>query len=303
MSKGKLSVYSFLPLGAAFVWGMGFTAQIFASGSIQPFFYNALRFALGGIALLPLVFLLDKNVKATFKSTVKYGIAAGVILCMGASFQQIGLTLTQSAAKGGFFTALYAVLVPFIEAIIFKKRLSKKIYIASVLSFLGLFCIFISSESVKSLLQITFGDLLLLINALCYAFHIIFIDRVINKVSPVLFAVVQFLTVSILSGVICLVFETPNVEAIRNSYIPIIYGGLVSVGCEEAEDDKEGAGLIHEVPEAYRQREERLDTQQEEEAHGSGRASWTVFRHLLEVPRLASVYNFCTCCVIPYAAI
>ena len=231
MDKGKLSVYSFLPLGAAFVWGMGFTAQIFASGSIQPFFYNALRFALGGIALLPLVFLLDKNLKPTFKSTVKYGIAAGIILCMGASFQQIGLTLTQSAAKGGFFTALYAVLVPFIEAIIFKKRLSKKIYIASVLSFLGLFCIFISSESVKSLLQITFGDILLLINALCYAFHIIFIDRVINKVAPVLFAVVQFLTVSVLSGVICLVFETPNVEAIRNSCIPIIYGGLVSVGC------------------------------------------------------------------------
>ena len=42
-------------------------------------------------------------------------------------------------------------------------------------------------------------------------------------------------------------------------------------------------------------REELLDTQQEEEAHRSGRASCTVFRHLLEVTRLASVYNFCTC--------
>ena len=67
------------------------------------------------------------------------------------------------------------------------------------------------------------------------------------------------------------------------------------VSNKEAEDDKEGAGLLHEVPEAYGQREERLNTQQEEEAHGSGRASWAVFRHHLEVPWLASVYNYCTC--------
>ena len=69
-------------------------------------------------------------------------------------------------------------------------------------------------------------------------------------------------------------------------------------GCEEAEDDKEGAGLLHEVPEAYGQRQDSHNSQQEEEAHGSCRASWTVFRHHLEVPRLASVYNFCTCCVL-----
>ena len=67
------------------------------------------------------------------------------------------------------------------------------------------------------------------------------------------------------------------------------------VSNKEAENDKEGAGLLHEVPEAYGQREERLNTQQEEEAHGSGRASWAVFRHHLEVSRLASVYNYCTC--------
>ena len=65
-------------------------------------------------------------------------------------------------------------------------------------------------------------------------------------------------------------------------------------GCEEAEDDEKESGLIHEVTEDYRQREERLDTQQEEEAHGSGKASWAVFRHHLEVPWLASVYNYCT---------
>ena len=64
------------------------------------------------------------------------------------------------------------------------------------------------------------------------------------------------------------------------------------VSNKEAEDDKEGAGLLHEVSQAYRQREERLDTQQEEEAHGSGRASWSVFRHHIEVSRLTSVYNF-----------
>ena len=55
-------------------------------------------------------------------------------------------------------------------------------------------------------------------------------------------------------------------------------------------------GLIYEVPEAYRQRKKRLDTQQEKEVYGSGRASWTVFRNRIEAPGQTSVYNFCTCC-------
>lgn len=231
MSRGKLSIYSFLPLGAAFVWGMGFTAQIFASGNIQPFFYNAVRFALGTLILIPLVVIMDKNIKSAWENTVIYGICAGIILCLGTSFQQIGLTLTKSAAKGGFFTSLYAVLVPFIEAAFFKKHFSKKVWTASLLSFLGLYCIFISSESAKSLLHVTTGDVLLIINALCYAFHIIYIDKKISAVSPVLFALVQFFTVSVLSFIICLVFETPSITAVKNSAVPILYGGIVSVGC------------------------------------------------------------------------
>ena len=57
----------------------------------------------------------------------------------------------------------------------------------------------------------------------------------------------------------------------------------------------ESVQMIHKDLESQFKREERLDTQQEEEAHRSGRAYWAVFRHLLEVPRLASMYNYCTC--------
>lgn len=231
MSKGKLSIYSFYPLFAAFVWGMGFVAQIFASGAIEPFFYNAVRFTLGGIVLIPLIFIADKNRKENCVNSLLYGFLTGVILFSATSFQQIGLTLTKSAAKGGFFTALYAVLVPFLEALLFRKKFPKTVWLAAILSFLGLYCIFISSEGAKSLLNVTKGDVLLLINAFCYSFHIIYIDKVIDKVSPVLFAVTQFLTVGLCSAILCALTETPTLDAVKTSLIPILYGGIASVGC------------------------------------------------------------------------
>ena len=54
------------------------------------------------------------------KKTVLTAIAAGFILFMASTLQQVGIEITKSAGKAGFITGLYTVLVPVFG--IFLKR-------------------------------------------------------------------------------------------------------------------------------------------------------------------------------------
>ncbi len=231
IKKSKLSVYSFLPLLAAIVWGFGFVAQVSGIESVPPIFYNGVRFILASIVLIPLFIILDrKTYKTTIINTIKYGSIAGIFLCIAASIQQFGLVLTSSAAKGGFFTSLYAIFISIGEFLIFKKKISKYVWISVFVSIVGLLLICLGSDGDITNFTVTAGDLVLLLCAVAFAAHIIFIDKVIEKVSPVLFSIVQFFTVGIISLIYSLIFEDPTLSAIKSAGIPILYGGVVSCG-------------------------------------------------------------------------
>ena len=227
-SNSKLTIYSFLPLLAAIMWGFGFVAQVSGIESIPPIFYNAVRFIMAGLVLIPLTLFIEKKYTQTIKNTIRYGIFAGLFLCVASSIQQFGLVLTSSAAKGGFLTSLYAIFVSLGEFIFFKRKIKINTWIAVFISVVGLFLIFIGSDTSSITLTITRGDLVLLLCAVAFACHIIFIDKVIDKVRPILFASTQFLTVGILSLIYSLLFEDPTLSSIKNAYIPLLYGGLVS---------------------------------------------------------------------------
>ncbi len=219
---------SLFPLFAALVWGLGFVAQVSGSESIQPFSFNAIRNVVGLVALIPAVLFLEQNRDRLPVRTIVPAIACGVILFAAQSLQQIGLGLTSSSAKGGFLTSLYAILVPFIEFFIYGKRFKTVLWVSVILSFAGLFLIFAGGSDSSSLLGISTGDWVLLANSVLYAVHIIAIDRCIDRVRPFLFSAIQVATVAVLSGVVALVIETPDIDAVRNAAIPILYGGLAS---------------------------------------------------------------------------
>lgn len=223
--KNKQIQSNLLLLLTAAIWGLAFVAQRVGMDYIGPFTFNAVRFLLGSISLIPVIriFYSNESDRKIDKRVIKYGIIAGSFLFAGSSLQQVGLIYT-TAAKAGFITSLYIILVPIIGIFIGQKT-SKNIWIGAVIAVIGLYLL-----SVKEDLTIGFGDLLQLIGAFFWAMHIILIGEFSNKVNPLRLSQIQFATCSLLSFIAALLFENIEVSSIFAAYAPILYGGILSVG-------------------------------------------------------------------------
>jgi len=220
-----------LLLITAMLWGFAFVAQRSGMEYLGPFTFNAIRFALGGISLIPLLLFNQhrkfKNKKflplLTDKMLLKGGAVAGIIIFFGASLQQGGIVYT-SAGKAGFITGLYIILVP-ILGLILKQKTSLRTWIGAFVAVLGLYLL-----SVRNDLSIGLGDLLVLASAFFWAAHVLWISRISRKTDPIQLAFFQFMICSILSFIIALVNEVSTLQNVFDAAIPILYAGVVSVG-------------------------------------------------------------------------
>lgn len=213
---------------AAAIWGFAFVAQRVGMEHLGPFTFNGIRFALGGLSLLPLIWHFRNQAQLQTGSAAKLntyhmGIIAGLILFIAASLQQIGLIYT-SAGKAAFITCLYIILTP-ISGLFLHHRISGFVWAGSFMAVVGLYFLCITTG-----LSIEYGDLLVLIGAFFWTGHILFIDRISSRVSTLKLAASQFATCAALSLLVALWRETATVGAVLQSAIPILYGGLGSVG-------------------------------------------------------------------------
>jgi drug/metabolite transporter (DMT)-like permease len=228
--KSKEIKAVFILLLTAAIWGFAFVAQRAGMEHIGAFTYNGIRFALGSASLLPIIYFSGKNnkdaeakPKADLKTTIKSGIMAGCILFIAASFQQVGLIYT-TAAKAGFITSLYIVLVP-ILGIFLKQKTYSTTWIGAVTAAVGLYFLSINED-----FSIQLGDLLQLIGAFFWAAHIQVIDRFVKNVDAVKLSSAQFATCSILSLITAFALEDISIGGIYLALIPILFGGIMSVG-------------------------------------------------------------------------
>lgn len=218
-----------LLLLAAAIWGFAFVAQRVGMEYVGPFTYNGVRFALGAFSLLPLIFYFRKssqeqgNNHHELKNVMGAGILAGGVLFLGASLQQIGLLYT-TAGKAAFITCLYIVLVPML-GIFLKQRVSMSTWLGSITAIVGLYLL-----CVKDSFFISYGEILELIGAFFWTIHILVIDRFSRKVDVLQLSFFQFITCSVLSLITALTIETISMETLRQALIPILYGGICSVG-------------------------------------------------------------------------
>ncbi len=225
----KLKANVLLLLAAA-IWGLAFVAQRVGMDYVGPFAFNGVRFALGSLSLLPLIFFYkseshnsgDTGDKKKEKSW-QIGFVAGLILFIAASLQQIGLIYT-TAGKAAFITSLYIVLVP-ITGLFLKQRLTISTWLGSILAIMGLYLL-----CVKEGFTISYGDLLVLIGAFFWTAHILLIDHFSRRVDTLQLAFFQFTTCAGLSLGTALFVETVTIHGILQAGIPILYGGLCSVG-------------------------------------------------------------------------
>jgi drug/metabolite transporter (DMT)-like permease len=224
------STANLLLLLAAAIWGFAFVAQRVGMDHVGPFTYNGIRFVLGSLSLVPLILFYSKSGATTEAApdpnspkVLSAGLLAGVILFIAASLQQIGLVYT-TAGKAAFITCLYIVLVPF-TGLFLKHRISSGTWLGSLLAVAGLYLL-----TVKESFTISYGDFLELIGAFFWTAHIMVIDHYSRKVDSLKLAALQFITCGLLSLATALAIETITLNGIMLAGIPILYGGLCSVG-------------------------------------------------------------------------
>ena len=228
MNNREMKSNMLLMLTAA-IWGFAFVAQRVGMQYVGAFTFNGVRFALGSISLVPLI-IYFKNKKtaeqpeeAASASALIPGIIAGSVLFFGASLQQAGLAYT-TAGKAAFITGLYIVLVPLL-GIFLKQRVGLNTWLGVVLAVSGLYFLSVNED-----FTIAFGDLLEIIGAFFWAVHILVIDHFTKKVDALKLSCVQFVMCAVLSIITAFIFEDISISGISQAAIPILYGGLLSVG-------------------------------------------------------------------------
>lgn len=219
----------------AFIWGTAFIAQSVGGEYAEPLTFNCARSFLATIFLFCCCLLFDKLNGKPFRilgtdnplrkdRTIKGGIVCGIALTLASFMQQLGIMYT-TVGKSGFITALYIVLVPFLSYAIYRTRLTIVQCVSVVIAAIGMYYICINEG-----FSINKGDFYTLVCAFCFAGQIIAVDRVITNLDGVRLSLVQFITCTILNGILMFIFETPSLHNIILGLLPIAYAGIMSSG-------------------------------------------------------------------------
>lgn len=198
------------------LWGANYvTCKLALDLGMTPNFYTALRFC-GAAVVLALIF--HKRLRHLQKDTLKAGIYIGLAVGIGYVLQTIGLTMT-TAAKAGFLTGLYVVLVPMLDCIL--KRILPKVneLIGVAVATVGLAVLSLNAD-----LSIGTGDILVFISAVFFAVSIIMIDRFAAQHDPVVLSVIQIAVSGILGLALGLATEPiPTAGTFSTAMIALIF--------------------------------------------------------------------------------
>jgi drug/metabolite transporter (DMT)-like permease len=242
----------FLLLLTALIWGLGFVAQRSGMEYIGPFTYNAVRFPLGVLLLIPFIIYRHAHVVA-FKAM----LITGICLFLAVTFQQLGMMVT-TAGNAGFITGLYVIFVP-IVGIFWGKKIGALTWFGVVCTLIGLYCISLLGQASS----FNPGDVFVLVSACFWTMHVLLIDRFMQQthIDPVVFSSGQFFWCGIFSLIAAVSIESyvepfvvqffpeylqsglfswlnfnkliadPHLSSIlHGALVPVLYGGFGSVG-------------------------------------------------------------------------
>ena len=218
-----------LMLITAAIWGFAFVAQRQGMETMGPFLFTGVRFLIGVVVLLPVIWFLSKKPQQNNKAEVSTeklvfaGTVAGLLLFGAISCQQVGLQYT-TAGKSGFITGLYIFFVPLI-GLFFGQRTGSGTWLGATIALFGLYLL-----SIKEDFSIAEGDLLQLICAVFFAAHVLVIGYLAKRMDPLKISLVQYLVCGFISLFIAVVIEVISWDMIVATTIPLLYAGIMSSG-------------------------------------------------------------------------
>ena len=213
-----------------FIWGTTFIAQDTGMDDIGPFTFNSVRFFVGFLAIIPLVFLFEvKKFKSEFqldfKTFVTLSFLIGLSLFLGSALQQVALLYTD-VANAAFFTIFYVPMVPIIIFLFKRRSIHWSVWPSVVLCLIGGYLLTNFHDATVRL-----GDTLVILGALFWSTHIIFTGIIVTKYNlPLTLGAIQTLLVALFSFIIGFIYEEFIIENILNEIDSILYAGILSGG-------------------------------------------------------------------------
>ncbi len=220
----------------ALIWGVAFVIQRIAAAEMQAYVFNGVRFLVGALVILPFAFTRAVRRAGPGKMGWTTGglmsrkylpgvLLVGVLLASGSAFQQIGLKYT-TASNAGFITGLYVVLIPiFLTFGGRRKQPRPMVWMAALLSAFGLFLL-----STGGQIQVNRGDMLVMFGAVFWAFHVILIDWMVQRVEVMQFVVGQYLVCGLASLGLGLFLEPGALQPVFSNWWLLAFMGIISVG-------------------------------------------------------------------------
>lgn len=235
---------TFFLFTAAIVWGFAFVAQKFGAESVTPIYFNAVRFLIGALTLLPVVLIFEREPKdrEKLRRTIRAGAVCAFFLSTASVLQQYGIGAV-GAGKCAFITSLYSAFVPIACFVLFRHKTALNVWIGAALAIFGVFLL-----SMGDRFTVTAADLILYASVFLWTGHVIAVDRSVSNVSPLKFAFFQALFVSLyqfilafltrpVTAILADIFpstdfsayvETLTLSGILDALIPLLYCGMCS---------------------------------------------------------------------------
>ena len=217
-------------IACTFIWGTTFIAQDTGMDNIGPFTFNSVRFFVGFLTVAPFVLLFEKKkvneqIKAKRNKFYKLIIPVGIFLFLATALQQVSLLYTD-VANSAFFTIFYVPMVPIIVYFLFSEKLHWSIWPSVLACVIGGYLLSDVGDA-----NMRFGDSLVLVGALFWALHIIYIGKIIDQFDlPFFIALLQNLVVAALSFLLAVIFEEIDFSKIKLETFEILYAGILSGG-------------------------------------------------------------------------
>ncbi|MFT2112387.1 DMT family transporter [Marinomonas sp. 2405UD68-3] len=205
----------------AIIWGFAFVAQSTGMENLGPYSFNAARFILATLSLIPLLFIFPSKQSYDVKKLVIVGSIAGAILFIGSSFQQVGLLYT-SAGNAGFITSLYIVLVP-VFGLALSQKTTKNAWIGIIVALVGFYIL-----TVEPNFTINYGDVLEFIGAIFWACHVLIIGYYARHLPAIPLSIIQCFIATILSIIFAVTTENNRMDDFKSAWLPLLYAGVAS---------------------------------------------------------------------------
>ena len=213
------------------IWGSAFVAQRVAGQQGSVYLFNAARYLLAALVVLPIAIRAGRASSPTSqvanrtypREQYKWMFIAGFVLFLGSALQQAGMVYT-TAGNAGFITSLYVVLVPFALFFGWREKPHWMSVVAVVLAGVGAFLL-----STGGRFQVRSGDALELIGAFFWTLHVIVLGKYASKFESMSFSAGQLIVCGVLNLAVGLLVE-PMMKFNGQLLFAIAYTALFSLG-------------------------------------------------------------------------